>query len=257
MLKRVVVGVFATLVLASSGAVVYLLASQPKPQAAPIQPTATVTVTVTPSLPQRAPSPELTSWFVTAKTCLNVREQPNARAAVLTCAPFRSELQGSSFSASWLKVAIDEGWGYASVTHVSKTRPPKPPPKPRGYVTYERGGDYGQGFPSGRCANWTVKWINNSNTEVVQIIFDSPSGSYHSGPYDAGRDYPAKDPKPAVVDVSIPANSSQVTRFQTCTSTPQPTPDADFNAGAPAEFQWKWVTGHRGTGCYHFGCSDP
>lgn len=130
-----------------------------------------------------------------------------------------------------------------------------PPPRPNGTVTYDQSGKYGQGFSSGNCANWHIGWINNSSAEVVQITFAPISGEYSNGKYDSTRqEWPADKPAAAVLNVSIPPHATQEIRFKTCTSTPPPEGATEFSATPPTEFSWKWVTGHTGTNCYHFGC---
>lgn len=257
LLKRVMLYAVAAMSLATSGAVVYLLAAGPEPIA--IQPAPTVTVTVTPSeTPSSSPAaPELSDYYVTAETCLNVRSEPALDSLIIDCIPHRDSLEGTGPIRGWIKVKVASGWGYASATYLSTEQPPAPPPppaRPNGSVTYDPDAG-GQGFPSGRCANWTVKWVNNSNAEVTQIVFAPPGASYRVGGYgSSGREYAAKKPRPAVLNVSIPAHSSQLTRFQTCTTTKPPSKDADFSAHAPGSFSWTWATGHRGSACYHFGC---
>lgn len=185
MLRRVLLYVSVGMSFATSGAVVYLLASDTGPVA--VQPTPTVTVTATVSAQPPPSTAPLTPYYVNADTCLNIRVQPTTDSAVVECSPPRTLLQGTEFEDGWIKVRVASGWGYASATYLSTTPPAPPPPrpaKPRGSVTYAPGGKHGQGFPSGNCANWSVRWVNNSNTEVVQITFDPPSGGYHSGPYD-------------------------------------------------------------------------
>lgn len=122
---------------------------------------------------------------------------------------------------------------------------------PRGSLAVVRAGDsYGQGSPSGPCANWLLRFQNNSNTEIVQIVLAPSSGVYtnfHGWNGTAFPTVPAAVPRPAVLNVSIPPYGYQDLRFQNCTSTPPPTdPNYQFDVSSP-QATFTWVTGQTGT----------
>jgi hypothetical protein len=77
--------------------------------------------------------------------------------------------------------------------------------------------------PSGRLA-----FHNNSDREIIQVIFAPSAASYTNlTDYDAqSQQYPpptaANKPAPAILDVSLAAHDTQVLRFRTCTTTPAP-----------------------------------
>jgi len=142
----------------------------------------------------------------------------------------------------------------STTTTVAPTTTTTAPP-PHGLMTFVSGGEYGQGFPSGNCANWHEAWVNNSNTEVTKIIFDPPGGEFSNGQYGSTRQvWPAADPRPVTLNVSIPAGATQDLRFHTCTSTPMPAGATEFGALAPSRFEWVWATGYKGNACFGLGC---
>ena len=103
------------------------------------------------------------------------------------------------------------------------------------------------------CFDWTVRIINNSNTEVVQFTWDPPSAKYAAGsPGTEGyTEWPADDPAAAITDVSLPAYQAQVVRFESCSSTPVPQLlfthlEAQIVA---SHFGWRWLTRREGAGC--------
>lgn len=129
-------------------------------------------------------------------------------------------------------------------------------PEPRGTLTIvgaSAGYSFGQGFPNGPCATWQLLFENNSNTEIVQVVYAPGSGQYSNfAEFNAetqqhAPDIPAEPPAPAVLDLSLPSYSQQVVNFETCTTTPEPAnTNYDFSAAVPERVPFTWVTGHEG-----------
>jgi hypothetical protein len=95
------------------------------------------------------------------------------------------------------------------------------------------------------CSDWKLNLINNSDTEIVEFTFSPPSAAY----YDSESNV-VEQATPSVMQesVSIPAHSSQIESFQSCTTTPPPTTSyARFSVFAPASLPFAWVTGATGT----------
>jgi hypothetical protein len=129
-------------------------------------------------------------------------------------------------------------------------------PTPRGTLTIvgaSAGDGFGQGFPNGPCATWQLLFENNSNTEIVQVVYAPGSGQYsnfaefnpetqHHAP-----DIPAEPPAPAVLDLSLPPYGQQILNFETCTTTPEPAnTNYEFSAAVPERVTFTWVSGHEG-----------
>lgn len=125
--------------------------------------------------------------------------------------------------------------------------------EPRGSLQVIGAPPYGQSLATGPCANWRLKFVNNSNTEVVEILFDPPSGRYtnfkefDSTTQQHASPIPAEKPAKATLDVSLPPYGEQILAFQTCTSTPPPAnSNYEFGATKPDSVSFMWVTGHTG-----------
>jgi hypothetical protein len=128
--------------------------------------------------------------------------------------------------------------------------------RPRGSLEVlgaSAGAGLGQGFPSGPCANWRLKFLNNSNTEIVTIVFAPPSGDYSNfrefnrQTQQHAPDIPAEKPSPAVLNVSLPPYREQILAFQTCTTTTPPAnTNYEFGAVAPDTVAFTWATGYSG-----------
>lgn len=128
---------------------------------------------------------------------------------------------------------------------------------PHGSLTLLSAGDgpqYGQSFPDGRCANWTIGLINQSDTPITEVTFAPPSAAYTNyGGWD-GEDFPeiaANIPEPVVLEIYLPPGETQDVRFQTCTSTPVPDdPNFEFGVEAPEMVAFRWISGHTGEACF-------
>ena len=126
---------------------------------------------------------------------------------------------------------------------------------PRGSLRTLGPPTYGQGFPSGQCARWRLKFVNNSSAEIVQIVFDPKSADYsnfsefNQETQQHAPDVPAEKPLPTKLNVSLPPGAEQILDFQSCTRTPQPSNrNYEFGTTPPDTFPFTWVTGHRGIG---------
>jgi hypothetical protein len=116
------------------------------------------------------------------------------------------------------------------------------------------GSTYGQGGAIENCAQFRLKFDNNSDTEITGITFSFASGEYTdwAGKWDpvTGQypTIPAATPAPVTLNVAIPANSSQVLSFQACTPTPQPANyDYWFSVTPSHLVSYQWITGEVGT----------
>lgn len=126
---------------------------------------------------------------------------------------------------------------------------------PRGSLRTLGSPTYGQGYPTGACANWRLKFVNNSSAEIVEITFAPPSAQYsnfrefNTETQQHAPAIPAEKPAPTKLNVSIPPGGEQVLAFQSCTRTPPPeNTNYEFGTTKPDSFPFKWVTGHRGVG---------
>ncbi len=129
--------------------------------------------------------------------------------------------------------------------------------RPRGSLQVlgaSAGAGLGQGLPSGPCANWRLKFLNNSNTEIITIVFAPPSGDYSNfrefnrQTQQHAPDIPAEKSSPAVLNVSLPPYGEQILAFQTCTTTTPPAnTNYEFGAVAPDTVTFTWATGHSGS----------
>jgi hypothetical protein len=112
-------------------------------------------------------------------------------------------------------------------------------------------GNYGQGFASGRCANWKLRFVNDSDTTISKVLFAPPRGSY-TGPWNpdtqTNSEVPAAPPEAEVIFVSLAPGEGRDIAFQTCTSTPPPA-DSNYQFGVwtPLTIPFTWVTGATGT----------
>ena len=127
-------------------------------------------------------------------------------------------------------------------------------PQAHGTMAIEGPPTYGQGVAVENCATWRLKFDNNSDTEIIEITFAPVSGDYTdwAGTWNPVTKLyptmPAATPSPAHLNVAIPANTSQVLSFQTCTATPQPANrDYWFSVSSPPLISYQWVTGEVGT----------
>lgn len=134
----------------------------------------------------------------------------------------------------------------------STTRPP-----PRGSLQVlgaSVGGGFGQSPAHNSCSNWQLRFINNSNTEIVRITFAPPAGDFSNfREFDRQTqryppDIPAEKPTPTVINVSLPPYGDQALRFQTCTVTPPPeNTNYEYSVTPPDDVNFTWVTGHSAT----------
>jgi hypothetical protein len=134
----------------------------------------------------------------------------------------------------------------------STTRPP-----PRGSLQVlgaSAGGGFGQSPAHSSCSNWQLRFINNSNTEIVRITFAPPAGDFSNfrefnrQTQQHAPDIPAEKPVPTVISVSLPPYGGQSLRFQTCTVTPPPeNTNYEYSVTAPDTVDFTWVTGHSAT----------
>lgn len=88
----------------------------------------------------------------------------------------------------------------------------------------QAGPGYGQNGASGSCSPWTLRLVNDSDTEIRQLTFTSKSAEFTDfSQYDPKTNTdatkPAVTPAPVVLNLSVPAHSSQDVQFKTCTST--------------------------------------
>ena len=147
-----------------------------------------------------------------------------------------------------------------TTTLVTSTLPPPTAPPtsaavPLGTVTYDQEALPGSGYASANCWHWNLRFINDSDTEVVQITFSPPSSYYwvQSPDYAVSEDRQADPPDPATIDVSIAPYQAEMVQFQTCTATPPPE-GGEFAVDYPLAFSWRWVTGQEGSNCFYLGC---
>lgn len=170
--------------------------------------------------------------------------------SILTRSPERNSELGTAASPPPNSAPLSS---QVSAPQTSEQVPTPPTPAaPRGSLAVvQAGSSYGQGSASGQCANWLLRFQNNSNTEIVQITFAPPSGEYTDFRGWNGSSFPtvpAVAPTAAVLNVSIPAYGYQDLRFQTCTSTPAPSdPNYEFGVTKPTSVGFTWVTGQTGT----------
>lgn len=148
-----------------------------------------------------------------------------------------------------------------TVTQATTTAPPPPapttsapPPAPRGFLGFSMvGGRYGQSSAHSQCSNWTLRFINNSNTEITRITWPVGPGNYvDTGRYNSKTNsFPtveAAQAPPAILTVSIAPYQQQDLSFRTCTSTPLPARQGfEFSASKPSSYGWQWVTGDTGS----------
>ncbi|MDO8121221.1 hypothetical protein Q6346_07840 [Isoptericola sp. b490] len=111
------------------------------------------------------------------------------------------------------------------------------------------GWGYGQGFPSGNCANWKIGLVNQSDTPITQITFAPPGGSY-AKVGDVTDEVDAKTPSAAVIAIYLPPGATQDVGFQTCTGTPVPSGGYEFGATAPDSVRFTWSTGDKGVASF-------
>jgi hypothetical protein len=151
----------------------------------------------------------------------------------------------------------------APTTAPPTTSPPTLPPEPRGSVSYVP--TYQGASSAPNCSVWTMRMVNNSNTEVVRFTWDPLPAKYVDGG-DPGepsyREWPAEPATSSGTSVSLPPYQSQDVRFENCTSTP--VPEGQFTSLkidgglVGTHFTWQWSTGQAGTGCYggpyNLGC---
>lgn len=137
------------------------------------------------------------------------------------------------------------------------TMTPTTLPEPRGTLAIvgpPAGPEFGQGIANGSCATWELLFENNSNTEIVQVVYAPASGGYSNfAEFDPetqqhAPDIPAEPPAPAVLDVSIPPYGQQIMNLETCTTTPPPAnTNYQYSATVPEDVTFTWVSGHEGT----------
>lgn len=101
--------------------------------------------------------------------------------------------------------------------------------------------------------------VNDSDTEVRQLTFTSKAAEFSDfSNYDEKSNTyatkPAMTPAPVVLNLSVPAHSSQDAHFKTCTTTPPPGGSYEFDVTPADEQGFTWVTGYRGRICFGFGC---
>jgi hypothetical protein len=156
-----------------------------------------------------------------------------------------------------------------TVPPTSHSAPPPRPTAARTPVSAPHGSFAIQGLSAGRgfgqdslsdtCSRWTLHLVNNSDIEVRRIKFTAVSADFTDFTnYDSKRqDFPkrtAKNPTPLVLDLSVPAHSTQDVRFSTCTPTPSPGGSYTF-AVTPADEQLvTWVTGYETRVCLDGDC---
>jgi len=75
-------------------------------------------------------------------------------------------------------------------------------------------GGFGQSPAHSSCSNWQLRFINNSNTEIVRITFAPPAGTSafpRGQPPDpvTRPKHPAEKPVPIVISVSLPPYGGQ------------------------------------------------
>jgi len=123
------------------------------------------------------------------------------------------------------------------------------PTKASGVVNADTDAKYGQSPSSGTCAHWSERFINNSTAKVVQITFAPGRASYSRGNKgDPGyKEFPAKAPAPAVLNVAIAPNDAQAIQFMACTDTAPPSGTVALHIAAPSVLRWKWEDGATGT----------
>lgn len=152
----------------------------------------------------------------------------------------------------------------APTTVPPTTAAPTTAAPPRGSLRTLSAPTYGQGFPSGPCANWRRKFVNNSSAEIVEITFAPPSAQYsnfsefNKETQQHAPNIPAEKPAPTKLNVSIPPGGEQVLAFQSCTRTPPPeNPNYQFGTTKADSYPFMWVTGHRGVGPAADACQSP
>jgi hypothetical protein len=137
-----------------------------------------------------------------------------------------------------------------------------PTPTPTGTMLVEgpgpsdTSGTLGQsGGHDSSCSSWELNFMNTSDTEIVGVTFAPPAASYS----DVYSSTVLAQAQPPVVqlNVSIPAHSSQIETFSTCTVTPQPpapqSPDyAVFAVTEPASIPFQWITGASGAASWTY-----
>jgi hypothetical protein len=158
----------------------------------------------------------------------------------------RHDLASTSTSASTTTAPVTTTTTVAPTTAPAPTptSPPTSTPEPRGSVSYVPQIRGASSAPN--CSVWTMRMVNNSNTEVVQLTWDPLPAKYSEGTS-------AEPATSSGTDVSLPPYQSQDVRFENCTSTP--VPEGQFtslkiDSLLGSHYSWRWVTGQTGTGCY-------
>ncbi len=123
------------------------------------------------------------------------------------------------------------------------------PTKASGAVHADTDAKYGQSPSNGTCAHWSERFVNNSTAKVVEITFAPGHAFYSRGKKgDTGyKEFPAKAPAPAVLNVAIAPNDAQAIQFMACTDTAPPAGTVALHIDTPSVLRWKWEDGATGT----------
>ena len=224
--------------------------------------TATVTVTLAPSQPPNTPTPTVPAEPAASPAS---KEDPGSLPAGLLCRDLIA--RGYSYADS---VAYWHSQGDTAQMDVDHNGRPCETVYPKSDVLKYYGpivtaqapegklhilgpthGNYGQSGGAGNCANWTLRFVNDSDTAISRVVFAPPNGSY-TGPWDPSAqsysEVAAAPPEAEVIVVSLAPGEARDVAFQTCTSTPPPVdPNYEFGVRTPLTIPFTWVTGATGT----------